>query len=110
MNTLAVRNQAQKILFDEELSGQISDGAWENSTPHDHWRPWCDAEVVVDPANVGRDFYAKRDSYGLDRRDLLDIIGDRMLASVQRAVPSYTRKTMLADLRDLKAILKTRRS
>jgi hypothetical protein len=110
MCTLAVRNAAQKILFDEELSGQISDGMWENSAPRDHWRPWSRAEVVVDPINVGRDFYAQKDNYGINRRDLLDIVGDRMLASVQRALPSYTRGMMLADLRDLKVIFRTRRS
>ena len=30
-----------KALFDEEIRGQISDGAWENSTPHNHWHFWC---------------------------------------------------------------------
>ena len=58
---LAFRNAVQKALFDIELCGQLSDGYWENATPHDHWEVWCDAETVVDPSNVGRGFYAKRD-------------------------------------------------
>ena len=31
--TLVVRNAAQKILWDDELTGQISDGRWENWYP-----------------------------------------------------------------------------
>lgn len=80
---LNVRNVRQKILFEHELSGQISDGKWENSRPHSHWIPWCDASVVVDPKNVGRNFQPDRDSYNFNDADLIDIIGDRMLAYVR---------------------------
>lgn len=106
--TLVVRNKAQKILFDEELSGQISDGQWENSTPHGHWEPWCDAEVVVGE-NVGRTFYARRDSYNFLNKELLEIVGDRMVEAVQKEIPSYTEEDMRADLKDLKAIIKIER-
>lgn len=106
----SVRNQAQKILFDEEMSGQISDGAWENTAPYDHWEVWCSAEVVVDPDNVGRNFYAKKDNYNLNRKDLLDIVGDRMLESVRKVQPDYTWDDMVADLKDLKTIMKIQRS
>ena len=109
MGTLAVRNEAQRILFVEEIAGQISDGAWENARPFDHWIVWCDADVIVDPDNVGRDFYARKDNYGITRKDLLDIVGERMLGSVLEVDPFYTHKRMLADLRDLKVIMKTTR-
>lgn len=105
---LTVRNQAQKILFDEEMSGQISDGMWENTRPYDHWEPWCDAEVVVGE-NVGRNFYARKDNYNLTNKDLLDIVGDRMLESVQKVQPDYTWTDMIADLKDLKTIMKIQR-
>lgn len=108
--TLAVRNEPQKILFDEELSGQISDGMWENTVPHNHWEVWCDAEVIVDPRNVGRDFYAVRDNYNFVNRELISIVGDRMLQAVQTRFPHYTREDMMDDLRELKQIVRTRRA
>ena len=105
---LTVRNQAQKILFDEEMSGQISDGMWENTRPYDHWEPWCAAEVVVGE-NVGRNFYAKKDNYNLNNKELLDIVGDRMLEAVQKVQPDYTWADMVADLKDLRTIMKIQR-
>lgn len=107
---LTVRNQAQKILFDEELSGQISDGMWENSRPYDHWEPWCGAEVVVG-LNVGRNFYAKKDNYNFTNKDLLDVVGDRMVEAVRKGFdPDYTWDNMIADLKDLKQIIKIQRA
>jgi hypothetical protein len=109
-NTLRVRNIAQKVLLEDELLGQMSDGRWENSNPMDHWKPWCNATIVVDPENVGRDFYPRRDGYCFTEKDLLEIIGERMLEAVRTATgnPDYTHKNMLADLRDLRKIFKTR--
>lgn len=83
---LNVRNLAQKVMFDEEFSGQISDGHWENSRPYEHWQIWCKAEVVVAPTNVGRNFYAAKDNYNLASRELLDIVGGRMLTAVNLAL------------------------
>lgn len=77
--TLAVRNAAQRALFEHELKGQLSDGNWENAKPYDHWEPWCAADVVVDPDNLGRDFYAQRSSYDFGGKRLLSVVGDRML-------------------------------
>ncbi len=111
MGTLRVRNLAQKVLWEEELSGQISDGAWENATPYDHWEYWHkNVQVVIDPEHVGRDFYVRRDSYGFNRKDLLDIIGDRMIEYVREATgdQSYDMKQMRKDLADLGRIIKIR--
>lgn len=71
-----VATLSQKNLFDCEISGQISDGAWENAQPHDHWKPWT-SEVKVG-SRVGRDFPVKKDGYGLT--SLIQYVGDRMLA------------------------------
>lgn len=110
MGTLRVRNLAQKVLWENELSGQISDGQWENATPHNHWEPWCRATVVVDPDNVGRDFYARRESYNFSAPDLLSVVGERMVEYVRRATgdATYDAKRMRADLNDLKKIIKER--
>lgn len=109
MTTLRLRNTAQKTLWECELQGQLSDGRWENSRPMDHWMPWCKAEVVVDPEHVGRDFFVRRDGYCFTERDLLSIIGDRMLEYVRAATgnPAYSEKDMIKDLRDIRKIIKT---
>jgi len=38
-----------KALFDEEICGQLSDGAWENSMPYKHWYFWCHLATEVGP-------------------------------------------------------------
>lgn len=43
-----------KAIFDHEIRGQISDGAWENTTPYNHWHFWC----VLD-TQVGNDWAFK---------------------------------------------------
>jgi hypothetical protein len=53
MAKLLLRNNDQVALFKEELVGQLSDGAWENTTPHNHWKGWSDAELGVDVNNPG---------------------------------------------------------
>lgn len=72
-----VATLSQKNLFDCEISGQLSDGAWENTKPYDHWEPWGRSEIKVG-SNVGRDFPVKKDSYGLGT--LIQYVGERMLA------------------------------
>lgn len=104
---LRVRNLAQAIHM-TEIDGQLSDGNWENARPENHWRPWCDAIVVVDPENVGRNFYARKTSYRLNDKDLLDVVGPRMLAECYAAgLVDYTRADLVRDLIDLRKIFKT---
>ncbi len=76
-NIFAVENEVQRILMVQEITGQLSDGAWENARPYEHWKNWCDAEVVVDAEAQGRNFSALKDNYGL--HSLIEYIGDRML-------------------------------
>lgn len=79
MSTLTVRNMVQRVLFVNELKGQISDGHWENARPVQHWIPWCYANVIVDPQKVGRDFWCNKSNYNFTDPLLLDAVGDRML-------------------------------
>jgi hypothetical protein len=76
------RTVSQATLFEHEISGQISDGAWENSGPHDHWQFWCNLNVKVDPSNprVESNEWCRRNTYGINRKDLLEIVGMRMLS------------------------------
>lgn len=76
--TIAFRTFEQLVLWKNEITGQLSDGRWENARPYDHWKPWCNAEAIVDVSNVGHDFWAPKDSYGLTSGDLLSVIGARM--------------------------------
>jgi len=41
MNILYVKNENQVALFENEIKGQISDGMWENASPANHWKVWC---------------------------------------------------------------------
>lgn len=81
--TLTVRNIEQAAAW-LELDGQLSDGFWENARPGDHWRPWCEAEIVVGD-DVGRDFAASRVNYDFAAKALLDVVGKRMLGLVRIA-------------------------
>jgi hypothetical protein len=77
-NQLNVRNARQAALFELELKGQISDGMWEN-TANTSWEMWCDAEAIVNPDNVGRNFHPRKDNFQLNSSDLLSCVGPRML-------------------------------
>lgn len=48
MRTITFQNKVQLALFKCELSGQISDGYWENSVPHNHWRWIVNLKMEVD--------------------------------------------------------------
>lgn len=86
---LNFRNEIQKTLFLVELSGQISDGAWENSRPSGHWRYWTEIEVGVDPSNLGRNFYAVKDNYNFTDSGMLAVVGERMCYFAALAKKGY---------------------
>lgn len=75
---LTLKTITQKILYVEEITGQISDGHWENSGPRDHYQDWCRCEVAVGD-NAGRDFHTRKTNYNLLSKDLLEVIGQRMI-------------------------------
>lgn len=64
-------------LFEKEIKVQLSDGAWENSGPEDHWKSWSDLEVDVGPPRTLSNRHPKKQGYNL--ASLLPVIGDRML-------------------------------
>lgn len=85
---LKVANFTQKILFDWELCGQISDGYWENTRPFNHWRVWCSAEIVVadNPKEIGRNFWPEKQNYNFAAPELLEVVGERMLKYAKLAL------------------------
>lgn len=87
MAKLFLRNNDQVALFKEELVGQLSDGAWENSSPYDHWKGWSDAELGVDANNPGLVGYSRwsfpKRGYGFVRALVNECdLSDRMIAYV----------------------------
>lgn len=70
-------------LFTQEICGQISDGAWEDINPSNHWKFWCNLNVVEGDEfdferNQNCSSYPsiKKASYNLNT--LIEYIGDRM--------------------------------
>jgi hypothetical protein len=78
-HTINFRTLSQVILFECEIKGQLSDGYWENSRPHDHWKVPCSAtaRVATNPELIGASFYPTR-KYNFAARELLEAVGDRM--------------------------------
>ena len=66
---LHFKTVAAANLFKEEITGQLSDGTWENTRPLDHWRYWCNAEVVVDfkPCHEGWPMKTNYNLYSLKK-------------------------------------------
>lgn len=85
MPTLFLRNIEQVALFKFELSGQISDGHWENAGPREHWKDWCRCKVELVPEGMqpGRNFWPRRERYGLTSSQLLSVVGGRMIMQVR---------------------------
>lgn len=81
--TISLANPVQVALYKGELEGQMSDGAWENTNPMDHWRSMCDANVVV--GTPGMDFMP-RTTYGYNRLLSNPVVAERMLNMARAAV------------------------
>ena len=85
--TMTLTSRTAIALWVNEISGQISDGMWENSRPHNHWSFWNRLEVRLGDVNslVATERCLKN-SYALTRlhqakwEDGTYILRDRMLA------------------------------
>lgn len=81
--TIYLNNLPQFALWRDELTGQMSDGMWENSAPWEHYKFWGGLDVVVERAGTprvatGQPWQIKKKGYAFNR--LYSIVGDRMLA------------------------------
>lgn len=106
----ALKDETQVALF-RVMQGQISDGYWENASPQNHWKPWIAAEVIVDPANIGRDFSVQKDNYALNTKPLVDLIEDQLIEAAESVVGKnyYNRKWLDRDLREIKLAMRQMR-
>ena len=97
LNVIFFATAAQAAIFEHELKGQISDGAWENFRGGDY-REWCNAETMVAEVDagekVGRRFRAYYDRYNFNRTDLVEIVGDRMITYARLARAGYDEETI----------------
>lgn len=104
--SIKLKSPSAVALWNCEVSGQLSDGNWENSRPHDHWEFWCDADVTFDrDLDVGLNFKVElpqgcygptRNAYNIvslmnlryDDRDSQSeyVLRDRMLAYARMGV------------------------
>lgn len=84
---LVVANMEQKLMFLVEFEGQISDGMWENSGPRDHYQDWAlrweNIDVAEEKGCIGRNFWVRKDNYSLASKELLDVIGERLLFNIR---------------------------
>ena len=101
------RNPTQKLLWDEEITGQLSDGKWENSS-RSNWRFFNSLKSSVDASNprVTATTYGNC-SFNFASKDLLDAIGDEMLKLGRTINPGYTMKMLTNDLKDMSDLVKT---
>lgn len=78
-------------LWNSEITGQLSDGMWENTAPYDHWKVWNHMEAVIGPVPMVTPYtHAKKTGYNL--AGLIEYVGDRMLASGRMAKANPTLK------------------
>lgn len=92
--TMTLPSRTAVALWVEEISGQISDGTWENSRPHNHYQFWCRLDVTVGPAKLVRNeyHYPNKRNYALTRLHQLKwddgtyILRDRMMATARLAL------------------------
>ena len=110
--TLVFENEILKQLWDEELTGQISDGMWED-TPNSAWPFWCNIETRVGDKNelVNNSSCSKvyllqdvKRNFGFTR--LIKYIGDEMIEIGKRFDPLYDEKRLRKDLQTISKTIK----
>ena len=65
-------------VWKNEVLGQMSDGAWENTNPQNHWEYWSDLDVQQGAPGLKADRGPIKTGYNL--AGLLQYVGDRMVA------------------------------
>jgi uncharacterized protein YunC (DUF1805 family) len=91
-NTIYFRNWTQKCLWDNEISGQISDGHWENSA-NSNYSFWSRLDTAVDAASPRVDGKTYGNvKFNLTNSDLLDVVQDRMICVAKMSKVSKDEK------------------
>lgn len=82
MPKIHLKSKEAAALWKHEIQGQLSDGAWENSKPRDHWHFWSRCEPVVDGKVGFSGGYPVRRNYDLSVLTKNEIVRDRMIAMI----------------------------
>ena len=103
--TFQFRNAMLMELWGHELSGQISDGMWEN-TANTGWEYWCHTKTEIGPETrlllpVG---YGIKTNFQFTK--LIEYVGDRMLDIVRKYEPNATEKDLRKYLNEIKNAMK----
>jgi hypothetical protein len=82
--TIFLPTVTAKAIWDDEIQGQLSDGAWENVSPQDHYKYWNRlTSVVGTPPRVEANMTFNK-SYSLTT--LISDLGDRMIGYAKMAL------------------------
>ncbi len=100
------RNQALRDLWEEEFTGQISDGMWEN-TPGTGWEFWVNVPTSVGSKTQfnGVVPYGVKQTFGFNQ--LIPLLGDRMLQIIQKTEPTATMATVSLYTKEIMVALRS---
>lgn len=102
MAIINFNNHIEETLWLHELSGQISDGYWENSRPHNHWLFWCNCETTVNFNKPGvfnyNSYEILKNNYNFYAPELLSCVAFRMLSGAWLSI--VLGKTLTRDQYD----------
>jgi hypothetical protein len=102
---ITFKDPIEKALFDEELTGQISDGMWEN-TRNTEWL-WAAKTQLGDSNAIS--FHSYHGKTGFRFASLIEHVGDRMIEVGKRFDPDYNEKKLRKNLRNISKIIKMAR-
>lgn len=66
-------------LWRAEITGQLSDGMWENTAPYDHWKFWSDLDSAVGGCRVVTEQAWRCKKTGYNIAGLYKYVGNRMV-------------------------------
>lgn len=89
IGTITFKTVSAQALWEHEITGQLSDGMWENSLPHDHWQFWQMLQATTGAANTivmdegERVPYRQKTGYNI--AGLYGYVKERMIATGRMA-------------------------
>lgn len=109
LTSFTFKNQIQKDLWDEELTGQISDGMWENNSKNS-WQFWTSVNSTVNTEKAthieSKMSYLPDIKYAFQFTALIEYVGDRMIEIGKKYNPNYNEKLLRKDLAEIKKAMK----
>lgn len=98
---LYLKNMSQLFLYEYQLTGQISDGLWENSKPREHWRFWANVEVKI---GNQLELISPKENWNLPLKNnynfksLIKYVGDELIATGKIGKSKYAEKILASKI------------